>query len=232
MTMRTAPSKRNPTPRTVCTQRGSRLAELPAQPADVHVQRLGGPEPVLVPDARDQVLAGDDLAGVPDQLGEQVELLARERELVAVQEGPARAQLDPERADHDVRRRGRLHAAQDGPHPRDHLRPAERLDHVVVGAELEPDDPLELRPARREHDDRHLRPGRTHLAREVAPVPVREHQVEQHEVEPRGPRAPAPPPATPRPPARTPPAPARWRTARRSRARPRRTARVASHPRL
>ena len=40
------------------------------------------------------------------ELGQQVELLARERELVAVQERPARAQLDPQRPDHDVRRRG------------------------------------------------------------------------------------------------------------------------------
>ena len=47
-------------------RRGRVVAELAAQPPDVDVERLGGAEPVLVPHPRDQVLAGDDLAGVRD----------------------------------------------------------------------------------------------------------------------------------------------------------------------
>src|SRR5262245_9518698 len=57
------------------TRRGGVIPQLPSQPADVHVQGLGRAEPVLVPHARDQVLAGDDLAGVGDELGQQIELL-------------------------------------------------------------------------------------------------------------------------------------------------------------
>ena len=45
----------------------------------------------------------------------------------------------------------------DGPDAGDQLADAERLRHVVVGAELEPEHPVELVAARREHDDRHVR---------------------------------------------------------------------------
>ena len=88
-----------------------RLAELAAQPADVDVERLGGAEPVLVPHAVHQLLAGDDAAGVADELGEQVELLARERELLAVERGAAGGEVDVEVADRD-RRLGRLVGAR------------------------------------------------------------------------------------------------------------------------
>ena len=50
----------------------------------------------------------------------------------------------------------RAAAAQDRADARHDLASAERLDDVVVGAELETDHAVGLLPARREHDDRHL----------------------------------------------------------------------------
>ena len=81
---------------------------------------------------------------------------------------------------------GRGGAPQDGADPRDHLASAERLDDVVVGAELEADDAVGLLPARREDDDRHAR-RRPQLAADVEPGAVRQPDVEQDEIGPHRP---------------------------------------------
>src|SRR5205814_1474145 len=57
------------------------LTELAAQPRDMHVERLGRPEPVLVPDLRHDLLAGDDAPRFSHQECQQVELLRRELDL-------------------------------------------------------------------------------------------------------------------------------------------------------
>src|ERR1700721_4337083 len=58
------------------------IAELAAQPGNVHVERLGRGPPLGPPDVPHQLLPGDHLARVPDQRPEQVELLGGEFELV------------------------------------------------------------------------------------------------------------------------------------------------------
>ena len=77
----------------------------------------------------------------------------------------------------------RRRAPHRGPDPRDELAEAERLGHVVVGADLEPDDGVDLGVPRGDHDDRDLRP-RPDLAADVDSRHLRQHDVEQHE---RGP---------------------------------------------
>ncbi len=54
------------------------------------------------------------------------------------------------------RRRARRHALEDGLDPSRHLARAERLDHVVVGADLQADHAVDLGIARGEEDHRHL----------------------------------------------------------------------------
>ena len=117
---------------------------------------------------------------------EQVELLARELERRAVERraagaGSSRSAVDLDRR---VGRRRRVAAAapQHGADARDHLGRAERLDDVVVGAELEPDDPVGLGPARGEHDDRDA--GLAGAARGTTsrPSPSGSADVEQDEV--------------------------------------------------
>ena len=61
------------------------VAELLAQRAHVDVERLRRAEPVHVPDLVDQPLARDDRPRLPHQQREQVELLARELERLAVE---------------------------------------------------------------------------------------------------------------------------------------------------
>ena len=90
---------------------------------------LVGAEPVLVPHARHELLAGDDAAGVARQLGEEIELLARERELAPVHLRPARGEVDHEVAEDDRARRRlrRRDPAQDGADARDTSAPLNGL---------------------------------------------------------------------------------------------------------
>ena len=69
---------------------------------------------------------------------------------------------------------------QRGPHPRDELAQPERLGHVVVGADLQTDDGVDLGVARGDHDDRHPRSG-ADLAAHVDTGDAREHHVEEHQ---------------------------------------------------
>src|SRR5271170_5407390 len=57
------------------------VAQLAAQPGDVHVERLGGGPPLRVPYLAHDLLAGDDLARVAEQDPQQVELLGGQVEL-------------------------------------------------------------------------------------------------------------------------------------------------------
>ena len=60
----------------------------------------------------------------------------------------------------------------------------ERLDDIVVGAVLQPRDPVERRGAARDHDDRHVVPG-PDLAREQQSVLIAKHQIERDEADRR-----------------------------------------------
>src|SRR5215472_2455001 len=132
-------------------------AELLPQPRDVDVDHVGpGVEPVA-PDLRQQVLLGDRAAGVTRQLPQQQELPLRQRhELRADPHLPAH-EVHAEPA--DLERRGAPAGSPDAqPDALQQLVEAERLGHVVVGAELEA---LDLGPAvrqAREDDDHLLRP--------------------------------------------------------------------------
>ena len=97
---------------------------------------------------------------------EQVELLAAQLELRAVERARAaprgRCCSPPivERLVGRLRAAARVGgAAQHRADARDDLRGRERLDDVVVGADLEADDAVGLGPARGEHDDRHVASG-------------------------------------------------------------------------
>ena len=71
---------------------------------------------------------------------------------------------------------------QDGAHPREQLGAAEGFDDVVVGAELEADDLVELGAPRSQHDQRNARVA-PDLPADIPAVPVGQREVEDHEVE-------------------------------------------------
>src|SRR5512132_3808070 len=152
------------------------------------VERPRGTEPVLVPDAGHQVLPPDHAARVARELGEQVELLAGQLDLLPVELDPAGGDIYFQAVNmHDGVRAATPGATQHRPDARYHLRAAERLDHVVVRAQLEAYHAIHLGPSGRQHQDWDLG-GPPQLAADVAAISVGKGQVEQHQVRLHAPR--------------------------------------------
>ena len=114
----------------------------------------------VTPHALEQLVAGQHEAAVVEQLPEQVELLGRETDLFVNNVNLALARVDREVAMTELLRLAlpalRRGAAQDALDSRDELARVERLRHVVVGADLEPDDLVDVLIARGEHQDRNV----------------------------------------------------------------------------
>ena len=75
-----------------------------------------------------------------------------------------------------------VRAAQQRLDPAHQLAQAERLGQVVVGAELEADDLVDLVVARRQDQDRHLGAGGADAAQHLEAVDAGQADVEDHEV--------------------------------------------------
>ena len=104
-------------------------------------------------------------------------MLAPDGDHVPVHVHPHRARLE-RRLGHVV---GVAAAPEHGAHPGDQLARRERLGHVVVGAEFQPDHLVDLAVLGGQHDHRHVGPiaqRPAHLAARQA----RQHQVEQDQV--------------------------------------------------
>jgi hypothetical protein len=100
-----------------------------------------------------------------------------------------RAAVNAQPAEFDVRlalARLALAAPQDGLNSEEQFAHAERLDDVVVGAELEADDPVDLFAlcGKHHHGNAARRRAFLELLAHLRSRHVREHQVEQHEIGP------------------------------------------------
>ena len=161
-------------------------AELAPHGGDVRVDRALAGRPVgVAPDLLEQLLAAEDDARPLREAVHEVELRRREVHERAVAADLAPRGIDRDGAGDDRPRRrllgGALDAAQQRPHARDELALAERLGHVVVGADAEPDEQVGLRVERGEHEHRH---GALALdaAADLVAVDARQHDVEHDEV--------------------------------------------------
>ena len=108
-------------------------------------------------DGVEQLGAGEDPSGLARQRRQQLELGRRQldRPLADRQTLPRQIERQVHHAQHLGRRPGPAFGpAQHRPHAGDQLLGAEGLDHVVVGAQLEPDQLVALLAAGGEHDDR------------------------------------------------------------------------------
>ena len=138
--------------------------DLGPQPLDVHVERLGVADVVAAPHTVDQRLARQHPPGVGEQQVQQLELLQRQRHLCAVDGDAVLVGVEDHVADgkrrrptaQTRRRRVDRRSAQHGTHAGDELADAVRLGDVVVGADLEPDDGVDLGALGGDHDDRHV----------------------------------------------------------------------------
>ena len=141
-----------------------------------------------IPDLFEDLVARAQRARIARQQGQQVELLAGQGQLVAVEQHAPGALVDLELAV-DQHVAGRLVASGADVGPPGHgadaghqLSEAEGLDHVVVGAQLEADHPVDLLAAGGDDDDRHVGLGAEPAAHLVA-VHVGQAEVEQHEID-------------------------------------------------
>ena len=168
---------------------GSGLHLRPEAP-DRHVDQPRVAQEVVAPDALEEDLAREDLAGPPRQLHEQVELGPRERDLAAVAGDRPGRHVDGERAKPEASRVGgpAASAAKRRPDARNELGQLERLADVVVGPGLQADHDVERVAARGQHDDRDRRFA-ADLAGDLQAVEAGEHHVEQDEVGPLRPES-------------------------------------------
>ena len=168
-----AERSRNPTPRTVSIQPGS--PSLRRRPATWTSIVFDEPLQARLPDLLEQAAAAQRGAGIAGERCEQLELLRRQVELDLVEKRAPRALVDLEVA--DPQRGGDTFAARptagDRTDAGDQLAQPERLDDVVVGAELEPDDAVGFFSARGDDDDRHAASARAAAGRRRArPCPA------------------------------------------------------------
>jgi hypothetical protein len=140
------------------------VAELGADVSQVGVHGAVGDVALVGVGALHQLLAAVHAPRLAQQGGDQPELGGGQLDLGAGDEAAVAGGVEPERAvgEHLLGGRGRLGragAAQDRLDPTDQLAGGERLGEVVVAADLQADDAVELLAARREEDDRHLAEG-------------------------------------------------------------------------
>jgi hypothetical protein len=159
------------------------VAQLAAQPGDVHVQRLGGRPPLRVPDLAHDLLAGDDLPRVPQQDPQQVEFLGGEVELGVAVPGATRLGVHPDAADRGGRRLGGA-APEQGPDPGEELGQPEGLGDVVIGARVEADDGVHLVGAGGEDQHGNGVPFGPDPPAHLEPVELGQADVQQDEVGP------------------------------------------------
>ena len=161
---------------------GSTL-DLLAQPAHVHRhRRLVAERPA--PHLLQQLLAGERGAGMRDQELQQVVLPAGQRQHAVTQGRLVAAQVDDQVAVLQPALLGLGALAGPAQHrldPQHQLAGAERLGHVVVGAQLEADDPVGLGAERGQHDHRDVAAG-AQPAADLETVDPGQHQVEDHQV--------------------------------------------------
>ena len=148
----------------------------------VHRARIAGER--VAPDALEQLIARQHDPAVVQQLPQQVELLRRKPDLLVDHVHLSLSCVDRQVAMPDLVRLAlaalRRGAPENALHAGHELTRVEGLRHVVVGADLEPDDLVDVLVARREHEDRDVR-RLADAAAELDAVAVGQVQVENDE---------------------------------------------------
>ena len=151
----------------------------------MRVQRLGRPEPLTAPHVLDDLGAATGRARVLAQEAQDVELLRREVDLLITEVDPPGAPVDPHACSDDldlIRDRFEPGPLGQGPDARLKLAHAERLDEVVVGAELEPEHAVDLGARRADDDDGQVGAAAPQDPAHLSAVEIRQRQVEQDQI--------------------------------------------------
>src|SRR5579863_282861 len=157
--------------------------ELLAQVADVHAQRVAGDADVVAPDAVVDQLDAQHAARVEHEQLEQLVLGAGQLDRAPVHARGVGVSVELERA--ELQRAAvslRQVAADDRRQTRAQLADVVGLDEVVVGAGLQPDDPILDRIPGGEHQHRGAVARAAQPAADLDAVDLREADVEDHDV--------------------------------------------------
>src|SRR4051794_35399010 len=114
--------------------------ELPPQVGHEHLDRVRDRERVVAPDLVEQLLARDDEPLVAHEVLEQLELALGQLDLALAARDLVRVGVEREVADAQRRHPARRAATQQRAQASQQLLALERLDEVVVGADVEPLD--------------------------------------------------------------------------------------------
>src|SRR4051794_25413599 len=125
--------------------------ELPSQVGDEDLDRVRDRERVVAPHLVEQLLARDDQALVAHEVLEQLELALRELDAAVAAGDLVGVGVEHEVADTQRRHPAGRASAQQRAQARQQLLALERLDEVVVGADVEALDARLERVARGEH---------------------------------------------------------------------------------
>ena len=160
--------------------------DLLAQLADEDVDRAVAVRGAPAPDALQQLVAREHPALVERERVDEPELGRRQVGARPVDVGLDVARVEPQLLDVDLLAAARLLRARAAPggrcDARGQLLHRERLDEVVVGAELERVDPVVLGAARADDDDRRADPLAARLLDHAPAVDAGQHQVEDADV--------------------------------------------------
>src|SRR5919205_431164 len=169
------------------------VAELLAEVADVHVDAAVEDRQLAPEHLAHELFALDDEPGGAEQQDENLVLGVRQLDGPALAPDLPRALVHPHVSDAQARGLARVRrlrgglracwarAPQDGLYARDQLARVEGLGQVVVGADLQPDDAVNVVAARREHHDVHVRPFGPQPPQHLEAVHARHHHVEHDE---------------------------------------------------
>src|SRR5215207_8726792 len=128
--------------------------QLPAEVRDEHLDGVRDGERVVAPDLVEELLAGDHQALVAHEVLEQLELALRELHPALAAVHLVRVRVQREVPDAQRRHAAGRAAAQERAHAGQQLLALERLDEVVVRADVEALHARVERVARGEHEDR------------------------------------------------------------------------------
>ena len=152
----------------------------------MHVDRARVAKDGAAPEHLEQHSAAVDTAGMGRKRPQELELDVGQRDRAGAYLHQTAAEVDPQPVRHDdvadpcrARDRG---ATKQRSHAAPELTDRERLRDVVVRAELEPEDLVQLVVAGGEHDDRH-RALAAQAPAHLESVELRQHHVEDDEVE-------------------------------------------------
>src|SRR5271154_5893410 len=157
-------------------------AELLAQPADEHLNRIRVAVEILLVQMLDDLAARDDPPGVMHEIRQETIFVAGELDRLAVDSDPPGARGEPDRAHRKIARRVAGGAPHQRPEARQHLLHMKGLGDIIVGAGVDALDLVAPPVAGGQNQDRHRTAGLAPGLQDRDPVALGQADVEHDRI--------------------------------------------------